>query len=438
MTQQHSLRTLTTVSLVSLAGLLAATSTAHASESLTLTAFQQADRRGESSEQPLTALAERQQSGDDDDWYSYREFYPGDHGYRGIFKLDLPEGQDIDSAERLELQVNYRGPSRAEQRWRWQLRDYAAGRWVNLGDNADASDWRWSALNFTVPGDAGDYLDDNGRFKVRYSSNSSGDNSQIDYLALQIQSAASGDGSGSQPPAPASVWQPTPGTSWQWQLSGSVDSSHNVAMYDIDLFETPAATIDKLHADGRVVICYFSAGSWEDWRSDAADFPAAVIGRDNGWPGERWLDIRQIAQLAPIMLKRLDLAVAKGCDGVEPDNVDGYVNNSGFPLSGNDQLAYNRWLANQAHSRNLSVGLKNDLDQIEELQPWFDWALNEECFQFQECDLLLPFTRANKAVFGVEYQGNPANYCPQANAFNYDWLVKDLALGPALTACRSY
>lgn len=42
------------------------------------------------------------------------------------------------------------------------------------------------------------------------------------------------------------------------------------------------------------------------------------------------------------MQARLDLAVQKGCDGVEPDNVDGYQNNSGFPLTAQDQLAYNR------------------------------------------------------------------------------------------------
>ena len=316
------------------------------------------------------------------------------------------------------------------------MRDYAAGRWVAIGDNADAGNWIWSELNFSVPGDAGDYLDDDGRFKLRYSSNSDHDASQIDYLALELQLDTDPDQQ--QPPAPAAVWQPTPGTSWQWQLSGTIDSSHQVAMYDIDLFETPQATIDQLHADGRIVICYFSAGSWEDWRSDAAAFPTATLGRDNGWPGERWLDIRQIDQLAPIMLKRLDLAVSKGCDGVEPDNVDGYANISGFPLSSNDQLSYNRWLADQAHSRGLSVGLKNDLDQVEQLLPWFDWALNEECLQFQECDLLLPFIRADKAVFGVEYQGNPADYCPRANALGLDWLVKDLDLGPALTACREY
>jgi hypothetical protein len=237
--------------------------------------------------------------------------------------------------------------------------------------------------------------------------------------------------------APASaIWQPAPGTSWQWQLKETIDTSFDVAMYDIDLFDAPQATIDQLHEAGRVVICYFSAGSWENWRDDAPAFPQAVLGKAlDGWPDEKWLDIRQIDQLSPVMTARLDLAVTKGCDGVEPDNVDGYANDSGFPLSGADQLAYNRWLAQQAHSRGLSIGLKNDLDQIPDLVGDFDWALNEQCFEFNECDTLLPFVQAGKAVFGVEYSGDPAVFCPPANAAGYSWLKKNLDLDAELFAC---
>jgi len=233
------------------------------------------------------------------------------------------------------------------------------------------------------------------------------------------------------------IWQPSPGTSWQWQLTEEIDTSFDVQMYDIDLFDTPQSTIDTLHENGRIVICYFSAGSYENWRSDANQFPAAVLGNTlDGWPDEKWLDIRQIAQLEPIMTARLDLAVSKGCDGVEPDNVDGYTNNTGFPLSAQDQLDYNSWLSTAAHTRSLSIGLKNDLDQIPDLVTHFDWALNEQCYQYDECDLLRPFTAAGKAVFGVEYQGSPAQFCPYFNTLNFDWLFKEINLGPSRTACR--
>ena len=87
----------------------------------------------------------------------------------------------------------------------------------------------------------------------------------------------------------------------------------------------------------------------------------------DGWADEQWLDISN-EELASVMRARLDLATQKGCDGVEPDNMDGYTNNTGFSLSAIDQLAYNKFIANEARKRGLSVGLKNDLDQIIELE----------------------------------------------------------------------
>jgi len=159
----------------------------------------------------------------------------------------------------------------------------------------------------------------------------------------------------------------------------------------------------QLRADGRKIICYFSAGSREDWREDASAFDPADIGRPlDGWPGENWLDIRS-PRVRVIMEARLDRAAARGCDAVEPDNVDAYANDSGFPLTRQDQLDYNRFLANAAHARGLSVGLKNAVDLIADLQPDFDWALNEECLAYEECTAYAPFLNAQKAVFHVEY-----------------------------------
>jgi hypothetical protein len=140
------------------------------------------------------------------------------------------------------------------------------------------------------------------------------------------------------------------------------------------------------------------------------------------------------------MRKRLDRAVASHCDGVEPDNVDGYQNSPGFPLTAATQRDYNRFLASEAHQRNLSVGLKNDLDQVPDLVGDFDWALNEQCFEFTECDLLQPFIDANKAVFNVEYGSSSlaATVCPKANALDFDTLIKpaNMAVTASRIACR--
>ena len=238
-------------------------------------------------------------------------------------------------------------------------------------------------------------------------------------------------------PASGDIWRPSPGTSWQIQLSEPVDPSVDAQVYDLDLFDTPQQVIDQLHAQRRKVICYFSAGSWENWRPDADRFPSEVLGRVlEGWPDEKWLDVRRLDLLDPLMQARLDLAVQKGCDGVDPDNVDGYANKSGFSLSGEDQLAYNRWLAGQAHSRGLSVGLKNDLGQIPELLSHFDWAINEQCFQYEECELLLPFVQSGKPVFGIEYELAQADFCPLATAMNFDFLKKRLELDAWRVPCR--
>lgn len=232
------------------------------------------------------------------------------------------------------------------------------------------------------------------------------------------------------------IWQPRPGTSWQWQLTGKLDMSVDAEVFDIDLEGTSAATIDELHSMGRRVICYFSAGSYEPWRKDASEFPESVKGKKmDGWD-ELWLDIRRIDDLAPVMLARMDQAAAKGCDAVEPDNIDGHQNDTGFELRGADQLAYNRWLADAAHERGLAIALKNDLGQVKDLVDHFDFAINEECFTWNECERLLPFIEAGKAVFGVEYDIAPANFCPQANAMNMDFLHKNLNLGAYRHACR--
>lgn len=232
-------------------------------------------------------------------------------------------------------------------------------------------------------------------------------------------------------------WQPRPGTAWQWQLSGRVDTSVQVPVYDIDGFENSAGTVKALHADGRKVICYIDAGSWEDFRTDRKAFPASVLGRGNGWKGERWLDIRRLGVLRPIMARRMDMCRSKGYDAVEPDLLDGYTNRTGFPLTGAHQLAYNRMIAELAHARGLAVGLKNDLDQIPQLVGDFDFAVNEQCAQYDECASLTPFVTAHKAVFHVEYNLPTRTFCPTARRLGLDSMLKRLSLNAWRRPCPS-
>lgn len=232
-------------------------------------------------------------------------------------------------------------------------------------------------------------------------------------------------------------YQPKSGTSWQWQLSGKINTDYNVDLYDIDLVETPQEVIDELHSRDIKVICYFSAGSWENYREDAKDFPEEVIGKTlEGWPNEKWLKISQYEKFADIMKKRLDLAVQKKCDGIEPDNIDGYQNDNGFDSTYQDQLNYNKWLAGEAHKRNLSIALKNDLEQVNDLVDYFDFAINEQCFDYDECNLLLPFIEQDKAVLGAEYELEITDFCPEANRLNFSWLKMDYDLDGNRISCK--
>ncbi|TKA06266.1 endo alpha-1,4 polygalactosaminidase [Actinacidiphila oryziradicis] len=230
-------------------------------------------------------------------------------------------------------------------------------------------------------------------------------------------------------------WRPRPGTAWQWQLSGRIDLDVDVPVYDIDGFENSASTVAALHARGRKVICYINAGAWEDFRPDRNAFPASVRGRGDGWSGERWLDIRRIDVLRPLMAKRLDMCRAKGFDAVEPDLADAYTNRTGFPLTAADQLAYNRMIAGLAHDRGLAVGLKNDLAQIPRLIGDFDFAVNEQCAQYGECAALEPFVRADKAVFHVEYTVPTREFCPQSRRLRLSSMAKRPALGAWREPC---
>ncbi len=231
-------------------------------------------------------------------------------------------------------------------------------------------------------------------------------------------------------------WSPKPGLRWHWQLSGDLVVEKGIDVYDVDLFETDSLLIEKLHQDGARVICYFSAGSIEDWRDDASKVSPEFVGKElEGWPGEKWLDVSRIDAIAPLLLSRLDLAAAKGCDGVEPDNVDGFEQDTEFVLAYADQIEFNRWLAGMAHERNLAVGLKNDLEQVGDLVHNFDFAVNEECFEQNNCEDLVAFVRLGKAVFGAEYTLEPAAFCSRALAMNFSWIRAEYDLDRATVAC---
>lgn len=215
--------------------------------------------------------------------------------------------------------------------------------------------------------------------------------------------------------------------------------THDVKIYDLDLFETKSEDISILHSQGKKVICYINAGAWEDWRPDADQYSEDLLGNTyEDWPGERWLDIRQVSQLEPVLTSRLDSCKQKGFDGVEPDNLDAFQTDTGFPITAEDQLRFNQWLADQAHSRGLAIGLKNDPDQIADLYSYFDFAILEDCFQYDWCDKALPFISARKPVFAVEYTDRIDSldaYCEDSKQMGYSLFLKNRSLDSFRMEC---
>jgi hypothetical protein len=230
-------------------------------------------------------------------------------------------------------------------------------------------------------------------------------------LAVAAVSAALALTAVAAPGSASAYWHPPQQLTFYWQLQGAIRMGEPVDTYDVDGFETSATQVAALHSQGRHVICYIDVGTAEKFRPDYASFPKSVLGRPNGWPGERWLDIRRLGVLEPIMQARFQICAEKGFDAVEPDNIEAFSNSSGFPLTSSDQLAFNRWVAEAVHSLGMAVLQKNDGQQTPQLHPYFDGALTEQCNQYRECSDFQPYLSAGQPVLNAEYKVKGSRFC---------------------------
>lgn len=206
------------------------------------------------------------------------------------------------------------------------------------------------------------------------------------------------------------LWQPAVNSSWQIVLQNPLDLSSDadsvtpdVSIYDIDMFTNSEETMTTLRRLGKRVICYFSAGSYEPDRPDSSDFKSSDKGKElDGWPGEYWLNLSS-TNVRSIMTKRMDIAVQKGCDAIDPDNMDGYDNENGLGLTEDDSIDYVKFLSQEAQARNLSMGLKNAGAIIPKVLDLVHFSVNEQCHQYSECTTYEPFVAAGKPVYNIEY-----------------------------------
>ena len=274
-------------------------------------------------------------------------------------------------------------------------------------------------------------------------------------------------------------WKPATNARWQYQLEAAKDKSGNClfpttgginvgisgtpftgggtvqpTVFDID-FQTDGActggtitqentgAVNAIHAlqggTGRA-ICYIDAGGAESFRPDFPAYQAfnnncggCLFGRPiGGFRNEFWLNINNDRGQRTFILgqigARLDRCVADRFDGVEMDVVDAWSNRTGLTITPDTQLLFNTALANLAHSKGLTVALKNDVEQIPDLAPYFDYAINEQCQQYSECGNYTTYFAPTKAVFQVEYKLSTSKFCPPANAANRNAIVKTFDL----------
>ncbi|MGN9837486.1 endo alpha-1,4 polygalactosaminidase [Nonomuraea sp. H19] len=284
-----------------------------------------------------------------------------------------------------------------------------------------------------------------------------------------MPTAALGLAAPSQASESAAIWRPPVESRWQYQLQGNpayastgginvdiceVPQSGGACVrptvFDIDLYAAEEVTgnnktlntaaVKAIHARGAKAICYIDAGSIEEFRPDYKQFTDWHASHGNSllgkpfspeFPNERWANINndkgQRDFLLKMMAARVDKCVQAGFDGVEFDVVNAHEEGkkvTGWTISPATQLIYNRALADLAHSKGLSVALKNDLSQVDELVSSFDYAINEQCFEFDECSELSAFVKAGKPVFQVEYETSPASFCGKAKKLKFNSLKK--------------
>jgi hypothetical protein len=215
--------------------------------------------------------------------------------------------------------------------------------------------------------------------------------------------------------------------SFSLQSWGPLEKDTNGDAVFVDAGLVSAEYIANINKAGKKTVCYIDAGTLESWRTDKEEF---VISTDNklakkykGFGGsEQWFDITKWEQIKAPMTARIQNAASKGCYAVELDNTDCYGNMC-VPGYSYDQLLsyekeYTSWLFAEVHSHNMAAGIKNSQELFPTLENVADFAINEQCMDFNECGLYKPFTSSNRVVFNVEYNNHGGKVCSEAAEYH--------------------
>ena len=243
---------------------------------------------------------------------------------------------------------------------------------------------------------------------------------------------------------------------WDWILDGDLTTPPVVDYLDLDGFDAPAGYVAAANANGTQTICYISAGTLENWRSDKKAFkkldrkqrangrPPIIGDKYPEWPGERWLNFKRHKVFLKLMVKRMKMCRDKGFALIEFDNIDGYDNETGFNIRKRHAVRYAKALAKKATKVGLVPVHKNATDLVNKLEPYYGALLLEDCALYDFCGDAARYRSAGKPVFDAEYpegwddEGKAfdlASVCAVTNAADISLIVKNLDLDNPVQRC---
>jgi hypothetical protein len=230
------------------------------------------------------------------------------------------------------------------------------------------------------------------------------------------------------------VRPPAKHDSWYWELdppaaglaglpatSGPYPTPGSARLWDTDLFQDSntssgrnlriptgaSPVVQAIHSAGHYSICYVEVGAFQTGYPDNPGFAPADYGNRakryqlQGYPNEWYFDIAGFkhyvagkpstltgaaVDIANALAKRFGWCALEGQDAVEPDDLDGYTNESatgakggGWGLTKADAAGFERWIAYQTHADGLAVFQKNDPGNEAADVSLFDGVITEEC-----------------------------------------------------------
>jgi hypothetical protein len=198
---------------------------------------------------------------------------------------------------------------------------------------------------------------------------------------------------------------PTGNAAFDYQIGEPYTPPTGVTVVSRDRTASPAK--------GLYNICYINAfqaqpdaESW--WRTNHPELllhdASGNLVIDKDWD-EILLDFSTEAKraaLTTVVGDWINGCASKGFQAVEPDNLDSWTRSKGL-LTEPEAVAYAASLTSYAHGQGLAVGQKNtaDLSTADARKVGFDFAVAEECADFDECQNYTA-TYGNR-VFVIEY-----------------------------------